>query len=101
MAKFNVTVKPNDIDLAVVEDLSFDANIKVNVGNLGIETDIPQTAVLHIKDLTGIKIADANASIDIAELISNDPENDLHLGSDNKLHSKPEDFDFLAFYLLS
>ena len=35
------------------------------------------------------------------ELISADPNNDLKLGSDNKLVSQPNDINFLAYYILS
>ena len=35
------------------------------------------------------------------DLISSDPNNDLKLGSDNKLVSQPTDTDFLAYYILS
>ena len=34
-------------------------------------------------------------------LISADPNNDLKLGSDNKLVSQPNDINFLAYYTLS
>lgn len=34
------------------------------------------------------------------ELISTDPDNDLKLGSDNKLLSQPTDTDYLAYYIL-
>ena len=43
-----------------------------------------------------------NAGTVIAkDLISNDPNNDLKLGSDNKLVSQPNDINFLAYYTLS
>ena len=43
-----------------------------------------------------------NAGTVIAkDLISSDPNNDLKLGSDNKLVSQPNDTDFLAYYILS
>ena len=43
-----------------------------------------------------------NAGTVIAkDLISSDPNNDLKLGSDNKLVSQPNDIDFLAYYILS
>ena len=43
-----------------------------------------------------------NAGTVIAkDLISSDPNNDLKLGSDNKLVSQPTDTDFLAYYILS
>ena len=43
-----------------------------------------------------------NAGTVIAkDLISSDPNNDLKLGSDNKLLSQPTDTDFLAYYILS
>ena len=35
------------------------------------------------------------------DLISSDPNNDLKLGSDNKLVSQPNDTDFLAYYILA
>ena len=35
------------------------------------------------------------------DLISTDPNNDLKLGSDNKLVSHPNDVNFLAYYILS
>ena len=35
------------------------------------------------------------------DLISSDPNNDLKLGSDNKLVSQPNDINFLAYYTLS
>lgn len=35
------------------------------------------------------------------DLISSDPNNDLQLGSDNKLLSKPQDVDFLAYFILA
>lgn len=35
------------------------------------------------------------------DLISTDPNNDLKLGSDNKLVSQPNDINFLAYYILS
>ena len=35
------------------------------------------------------------------DLISSDPNNDLKLGSDNKLVSQPNDINFLAYYILS
>lgn len=35
------------------------------------------------------------------DLISTDPNNDLKLGSDNKLLSQPTDTDFLAYYILA
>ena len=43
-----------------------------------------------------------NAGTVIAkDLISSDPNNDLKLGSDNKLVSQPNDTNFLAYYILS
>ena len=43
-----------------------------------------------------------NAGTVIAkDLISSDPNNDLKLGSDNKLVSQPNDVNFLAYYILS
>lgn len=43
-----------------------------------------------------------NAGTVIAkDLISSDPNNDLKLGTDNKLVSQPNDIDFLAYYILS
>ena len=43
-----------------------------------------------------------NAGTVIAkDLISSDPNNDLKLGSDNKLASQPNDINFLAYYILS
>lgn len=43
-----------------------------------------------------------NAGTVIAkDLISSDPNNDLKLGSDNKLVSQPNDTDFLAYYILA
>ena len=43
-----------------------------------------------------------NAGTMIAkDLISSDPNNDLKLGSDNKLVSQPNDINFLAYYILS
>ena len=43
-----------------------------------------------------------NAGTVIAkDLISSDPNNDLKLGSDNKLVSQPNDINFLAYYILS
>ena len=43
-----------------------------------------------------------NAGTVIAkDLISADPNNDLKLGSDNKLVSQPNDTDFLAYYILA
>lgn len=36
-----------------------------------------------------------------AKYISTDPNNDLKLGSDNKLLSQPTDTDFLAYYILA
>lgn len=37
----------------------------------------------------------------VNDIISADPNNDLKLGSDNKLLSQPTDTDFLAYYILS
>ena len=43
-----------------------------------------------------------NAGTVIAkDLISSDPNNDLRLGSDNKLVSQPTDTNFLAYYILA
>ena len=43
-----------------------------------------------------------NAGTVIAkDLIRSDPNNDLKLGSDNKLVSQPNDINFLAYYILS
>ena len=43
-----------------------------------------------------------NAGTVIAkDLISSDPNNDLKLGSDNKLVSQPNDTNFLAYYILA
>ena len=43
-----------------------------------------------------------NAGTVIAkDLISADPNNDLKLGSDNKLLSQPTDTDYLAHYILA
>ena len=43
-----------------------------------------------------------NAGTVIAkDLISSDPNNDLKLGSDNKLVSQPNNTNFLAYYILS
>ena len=52
-----------------------------------------------------LTLADAlavNAGTVIAkDLISSDPNNDLKLGSDNKLVSQPNDINFLAYYILA
>ena len=40
-------------------------------------------------------------NVNVLSLISSDPNNDLKLGSDNKLVSQPNDTNFLAYYILS
>ena len=55
------------------------------------------SVVLTLTDALAI-----NAGTVIAkDLISSDPNNDLKLGSDNKLVSQPNDINFLAYYILS
>ncbi len=39
--------------------------------------------------------------VSIKDLISTDSNNDLRLGSDNKLLSRPQDVDFLAYFILA
>ena len=53
-----------------------------------------QTAILNVDNII---LATSKPSA----LISSDPNNDLKLGSDNKLVSQPTDTDFLAYYILS
>ena len=53
-----------------------------------------QTAILNVDNII-------SATIKPSALISSDPNNDLKLGSDNKLVSQPTDTDFLAYYILS
>lgn len=79
MAKLNITV--------LYDDLSVNATLD------------KQTAVLHIADI--ILNASIGTAVSAKDLISTDPNNDLKLGSDNKLLSQPEDFDLLAYYLLA
>ena len=68
-------------------------NIVVEYDDLGTNTNISrQTATLQIQD-----VLLANTS----SLISDDDNNDLKLGSDNKLVSLPNDVNFLAYYILS
>ena len=40
-------------------------------------------------------------NVNVLSLISSDPNNDLKLGSDNKLVSQPNDINFLAYYILA
>ena len=53
-----------------------------------------QTAILNVDNII-------SATTNPPTLISSDPNNDLKLGSDNKLVSQPNDIDFLAYYILS
>lgn len=53
-----------------------------------------QTAILNVDNII-------SATTNPFALISADPNNDLKLGSDNKLVSQPNDINFLAYYILS
>ena len=53
-----------------------------------------QTAILNVDNII-------SATSNLPSLISSDPNNDLKLGSDNKLVSQPNDINFLAYYILS
>ena len=53
-----------------------------------------QTAILNVDNII-------SATSKPSALISSDPNNDLKLGSDNKLVSQPNDTNFLAYYILS
>ena len=53
-----------------------------------------QTAILNVDNII-------SATSNLPSLISSDPNNDLKLGSDNKLVSQPNDTNFLAYYILS
>ena len=53
-----------------------------------------QKAVLNVDNII-------SATSNPSALISADPNNDLRLGSDNKLVSQPNDVNFLAYYILS
>ena len=53
-----------------------------------------QSAVLNVDNII-------SATSNPLSLISDDDNNDLKLGSDNKLVSQPNDTDFLAYYILS
>ena len=53
-----------------------------------------QSAVLNVDNII-------SATSNPSSLISDDDNNDLKLGSDNKLLSQPTDTDFLAYYILS
>lgn len=53
-----------------------------------------QSAVLNVDNVI-------SATSNPSALISSDDNNDLRLGSDNKLVSQPTDTDFLAYYILS
>ena len=53
-----------------------------------------QTAILNVDNII-------SATSNPSSLISSDPNNDLKLGSDNKLVSQPNDINFLAYYILS
>ena len=75
MARINLTVQYDDIG--------------INVSRQG------QQAVLHIADVVIGSETRPN------HLISADPNNDLKLGSDNKLVSQPTDTDYLAYYIIS
>ena len=75
MARINLTVQYDDIG--------------INASRQG------QQAVLHIADV----VIGSETRPD--HLISSDPNNDLKLGSDNKLVSQPNDVNFLAYYILS
>jgi len=52
-----------------------------------------QSAVLNVDNII-------SATSNPSSLISDDDNNDLKLGSDNKLLSQPTDTDFLAYYIL-
>ena len=75
MARINLTVQYDDIG--------------INASRQG------QQAVLHIADV----VIGSETRPD--HLISADPNNDLKLGSDNKLVSQPTDTDYLAYYIIS
>ena len=75
MARINLTVQYDDIG--------------INASRQG------QQAVLHIADV----VIGSETRPD--HLISTDPNNDLKLGSDNKLVSQPTDTDYLAYYIIS
>ena len=53
-----------------------------------------QSAILNVDNII-------SATINLTTLISSDPNNDLKLGSDNKLVLQPDDTDFLAYYILA
>lgn len=57
------------------------------------------------ESLVSLTLTDAltidTGTIFAKDLISADANNDLKLGSDNKLVSQPNDINFLAYYILS
>ena len=53
------------------------------------------------KGFTGTFDEFLGSIVDAPLLISDDNQNDLKLGSDNKLLSQPTDTDFLAYYILA
>ena len=53
-----------------------------------------QSAVLNVDNVI-------SATSNPSDLISSYDNNDLKLGSDNKLVSQPNDTDFLAYYILA
>ena len=53
-----------------------------------------QSAVLNVDNVI-------SATSNPSDLISSDDNNDLRLGSDNKLVSQPNDTNFLAYYMLA
>ena len=62
-------------------------NVKLN------STAKIQSAVLNVDNII-------SATSNPSSLISDDDNNGLKLGSDNKLLSQPTDIDFLAYYIL-
>lgn len=75
MAKLIINVKYQDV---AINDVAKQKSVSLNV-------------------LNAVNLGANNAK----DLISTDPNNDLKLGSDNKLLSQPTDTDYLAYYILA
>lgn len=91
-------MRNNNVNIAHSNSASLEVTIQVN--DVGVDANFT-AAKLEVAMGVFTAVSGGSNSVSAASLISADVPNDLKLGSDDKLVSQPDDFEFLADYILA
>lgn len=90
-------MRKNNANIQMTNAANLDVTISVD--NIGSQERV--TAAKLVVSIGTFTAASGGLDMTPSSLISRDTPNDLKVGSDNKLLSRPDDVDFLADYIMA